>query len=326
MGRAAKVGKGGLHAFWLTAVAIVRRDKKLLTNLTFFWILAILFLPIALFPGWFGEMLAKVLAYPILRISRTDKRITRNLDLLFGEGHGVDPHRIGLSMAREYVGIARNKFSSPEAILRRYILTDSARDFATEWEGGQDMILISGHFGRPQDAVSALAAVGVSFFVPTEPLQPGEYSDLVNWLRQPPRCSYEPISSVTVLKARRYMRGPDRLMPGFLFDRVPKGSGRLYRFCRANNEFGLGPALLARKTGAYVYFGVAVDEGIGKPAIHIDGPIVPQVTDDEAADIDYIMMQLISYYEAWVRQYPEQLIGAAQMRILSDEEVENAVH
>ena len=321
-----RVSWGFVRLCAITAWALATGNWKLLSGgLLFLWLLIAVFPLVAYYPP-LGKKIARRIAGPMLRVSGLDKKIQRNFAILFGPDFQYSLATVGMYVAQEYVGMAANKSRSDDSLLAEYDHDPSLDRFVADWHENHRAILVSAHFGHPQAAVRVLPILGVRLYVPTEPLKVREQFEFTNWLRQPPGCKFEKISGQTVAKAQAHLEAEDPLMPGFMFDRVPSGKGKIYPFLGGYNEFATSPAELARRTGACLYFGVAVHEGTGGSMIYIDGPIHPQVTDDREADIDTMMKTLIGCYEKWARAYPEQLIGAAQMRILSDEEVESTVY
>ena len=94
---------------------------------------------------------------------------------------------------------------------------------------------------------------------------------------------------------------------GMQMDRVAGGPHVLVPFCGRPAPFPLGPATLARATGAPLLpTFIIADADRTHCTFHVEAPIDVPRTRDRDADVRAATEQVVAVYERYVRRYPEQ--------------------
>ena len=113
---------------------------------------------------------------------------------------------------------------------------------------GRGAVIVSAHFGSPEITVQGLAAVGISVYALTEPLQPKALSDFTHWLRSRHGHVNRTVSFGAVKEAMRRLKHGG--IVAILLDRDVGGTGVPMQFCGAETRIPLGAVDLALRTGA----------------------------------------------------------------------------
>ena len=87
---------------------------------------------------------------------------------------------------------------------------------------------------------------------------------------------------------------------------ITNGDGLNVRFFGHETMFPLGPARLARLSGAPIVFGWAARKPGGRYVAHVSAPILSNRDLDPEEDARQITRRIVSEFEQAVRRYPEQ--------------------
>ena len=87
---------------------------------------------------------------------------------------------------------------------------------------------------------------------------------------------------------------------------ISNGDGLKVRFFGHETMFPMGPARLARLSGAPIVFGWAARKPGGRYVAHVSAPILSDRDLDSEEDARQITRRIVSEFEQAVRRYPEQ--------------------
>ena len=87
---------------------------------------------------------------------------------------------------------------------------------------------------------------------------------------------------------------------------ISNGDGLKVRFLGHETMFPMGPARLARLSGAPIVFGWAARKPGGRYVAHVSAPILSNRDLDPEEDARQITRRIVSEFEQAVRRYPEQ--------------------
>lgn len=171
-------------------------------------------------------------------------------------------------------------------------------------ESGRGAVMVSAHFGNPEMAVQGLAAVGISIFALTEPIQPKALSDFTHWLRSQHGHEYRPLSFGAIKEALRRIRQGGAV--AILLDRDVDGSGVPMQFFGDEARIPLGAVDLALRTGAdLIPAWVWRIEGYRFRA-RIGPPLELARTGDHDRDVRANAQRLLALFEGNLRSDPGQ--------------------
>lgn len=242
-------------------------------------------------------------------IRKARRAVQHNLDVIAGKVGFLQTHRRALALFRNYAQMLTDSYKvhlgrplqmEVESIGRTPELVNLIRE--------KGAIMATGHFGMWQ--------VG-PFLAEWRELPPfyvaraEEPNPLVQKWEQQFRDRFKviyttgsPFSALSIVKALR-----EKSVVGMQIDRVLGDTAMTVKMCGREARFPIGPALLARVTGAPLipsFF--VIDESLGRPRlVHYVGPAVfVENTRDRDGDVRRATEALIAVYEKIVCRYPTQ--------------------
>ncbi|MFQ5471975.1 MAG: lysophospholipid acyltransferase family protein [Dehalococcoidia bacterium] len=176
--------------------------------------------------------------------------------------------------------------------------------FATAESHGRGIIFVSAHMGSAEVGAALVVMRGYKVTAVTEQLKPRFLMDWAVACRAALGVTLVPVSKAGVKLIRALRRNE---MVAMIVDAgVDRGGGVPVTFLGRETVFPVGPARLARLSGAPIVFAVAVRLPGGRFRVSVSPPIVPDRDADADADIRRMTQAIASDFEPFVRRYPEQ--------------------
>ena len=169
---------------------------------------------------------------------------------------------------------------------------------------GKGVIFVSAHMGSAEVAASIAVRRGYRITSVAEELRPKLVWDWVQTCRAKMGIALLPVtrSGIRLLRALR-----KREMVAFIVDAgIDRGGGVPVTFFGRQTMFPVGPARLARMSGAPIVFGMAVRRPGGTFVAHIAPPLFSDRGLDADEDARQLTQQIAGIFESFVRQYPDQ--------------------
>lgn len=174
--------------------------------------------------------------------------------------------------------------------------------------GGKGVIAATGHLGMWQAAPSLLQLRGLGRFCLAMAEEPNRrVQDFEKQFRDRFEIIYTTESPFASLQLAKVLR--EGAILGMQIDRNIGGQSVELPFCDAKVAFPLGPAMLARVTGAPIvphFFLLDDIEGERRIVHSIDPPISVAHTRDRQKDVHDATVALVAVYERFVRRYATQ--------------------
>lgn len=176
--------------------------------------------------------------------------------------------------------------------------------FAEAEAHGKGVIFVSAHMGSTEVAASLALIKGYRITSVAERLKPDFVMDWAVACRARMGITLLPVngSGIRLLRALRR-----REMVAFVVDvGIDRGGGVPVSFFGAPTLFPVGPARLARLSGAPVVFGMAARKPAGRFVAHIEPPLFsdPSLPADE--DARRLTQRIADIFQGYVRRYPGQ--------------------
>ncbi len=171
---------------------------------------------------------------------------------------------------------------------------------------GQGAIVVTGHMGYWQIAPFLMAKKAMPPMTMAMAEEPNaKVAEFEARLRQSFRIVYTTRSPFATLDLAQVLRRGE--LVGMQLDRHTGGPRLMADFCGKPAAFPLGPAQLARATGAPLIpvFMLAGDDR-RTCNFYIEEPIIVPRTTDRRADLEEATRRLVATYEQFVRAHPEQ--------------------
>ncbi len=169
---------------------------------------------------------------------------------------------------------------------------------------GKGIIFTSAHMGSTEVAAAIVALRGYKITSIAEPLRPQFVMDWAVACRAAMGITLLPATGSGIRLLRALRRGE---MVAFVVDiGVDLGGGVPATFFGHRTVFPVGPARLARLSGAPIVFGLAARKPGGRFVAHISPPIPANRELDADEDARQITERIVAEFEGFVRRYPEQ--------------------
>ena len=176
--------------------------------------------------------------------------------------------------------------------------------FASAESHGRGIIFVSAHMGSAEVAASLVVLRGYKVTAVTEQIKPRFLMDWAVACRAALGVTLVPVSKAGV-KLIRTLRRND--VVALIVDAgIDRGGGVPVTFLGRETVFPVGPARLARLSGAPIVFAVAVRLRGGRFLVSVSPPIIPDRDTDADDDIRRMTQAIAGNFEPFVRQYPEQ--------------------
>jgi KDO2-lipid IV(A) lauroyltransferase len=177
-------------------------------------------------------------------------------------------------------------------------------NFARAEAYGKGIIFVSAHMGSAEVAASLALLRGYTVTAVTEQLRPKVIMDWAIACRAALGVKLVPVSraGVTLLRALRRKQTVAMVVDAG----IDKGGGVPVRFLGRETVFPVGPARLARLSGAPIVFAVAVRLPGGRFRATVCEPVVSDHEADAADDILRMTQDIAEKFEPFVRQNPDQ--------------------
>lgn len=169
---------------------------------------------------------------------------------------------------------------------------------------GKGVIFVSAHMGSAEVAASIAVRRGYRITSVAEELRPKLVWDWVQTCRAKMGITLLPVtrSGIRLLRALR-----KREMVAFIVDAgIDRGGGVSVTFFGRQTMFPVGPARLARLSGAPIVFGLAVRTPGGTFVAQVAPPLYSDREIDADEDARRLTQQIAGIFESFVRQYPDQ--------------------
>lgn len=171
---------------------------------------------------------------------------------------------------------------------------------------GRGAVVVTGHLGFWQ--IAPILMQRKSYPPLTMAMAEEPNAGTAEWERQfreKFRIVYTTSSPFATLELAQVLRKGE--LVGMQMDRVAGGAHLWLPFCGRPAPFPIGPATLARATGAPLLpTFIIADADRRKCVFHVEEPIEVPRTRNRDADIRLATERAVAVYERYVRQYPEQ--------------------
>ena len=169
---------------------------------------------------------------------------------------------------------------------------------------GKGVVFTSAHMGSAEVAAAIVALRGIKITSVTEELHPRFVMDWARACRAGMGITLLPASRAGIKLLRALRR---KEMVAFVVDAgIENGGGVPVRFLGRETMFPLGPARLARISGAPIVFGLAIRRPGGRFHAHICPPLLSNRALDAEEDQRQMTQRLAEMLEGFVRRYPAQ--------------------
>jgi KDO2-lipid IV(A) lauroyltransferase len=185
-------------------------------------------------------------------------------------------------------------------------------DYFAEAEAhGRGIIFVSAHMGSAEVAAAIAILRGYKITAVTEQLRPKFVMDWAVACRARMGVTLL-LAGGAGIKLLRALRKKE--MVAFAIDAgIDKGGGVTADFFGRDTVFPVGPARLARLSGAPIVFAVAVREPGARFFAYVEPPIVSDRELGAEEDARQLTQRLASTLERYVRRYPEQWYAFREM-------------
>jgi KDO2-lipid IV(A) lauroyltransferase len=231
--------------------------------------------------------------------------IMENLRLAFPEKSEAERRAIGRGTFR-HLGEMIPEFLRvpylPREEIARMFDYEGWENFEAAYAQGKGVIACTGHFGHFDLLAAAHNLRGVPMTTISRKMAIGL------WKATRARAGVQEIyvkrgetfsAAVKALRAGRVL--------GYVIDQnEPHRSALFPTFFGVPAATSATPAVLSRRTGAPVVFGVAVPLRDGRHRVIIEGPFHPPDTGDHERDALAFLQDLNDRLEGWIRRHPEQ--------------------
>jgi KDO2-lipid IV(A) lauroyltransferase len=181
---------------------------------------------------------------------------------------------------------------------------EGEQHFATAESNGRGIIFVSAHMGSAEVGAAIVVMRGYKVTAVTEQIKPRFLMDWAVACRAALGVTLVPVSKAGVKLIRTLRR---KEMVAMIVDAgVDRGGGVPVDFLGRETVFPVGPARLARLSGAPIVFAVAIRLPGGRFRVSISPPIVPDRDADADDDIRRMTQAIAANFEPFIRQYPEQ--------------------
>jgi lauroyl/myristoyl acyltransferase len=253
----------------------------------------------ALMPMWAGIF--------YVLVPRARRIVERNLAQICGPAGPVEEKRRSFRLFVNYAQSIANayalKLGQELPVIPRGVGHEHLEPLA---RSGRGAIMITGHMGFWQIAPYLLAREGfppVTQAMAEEPNRAlAEYEEPLRAQQKIVYTTSSPFASIELAAILR--RGE---FVGMQMDRHTGGAYTMLPFCGREAPFPLGPATLARATGApLVPFFVVAERDRLHCTVNVEAPIHVARTRDRGRDARQAMAAAVAVYERYVRAHPEQ--------------------
>jgi KDO2-lipid IV(A) lauroyltransferase len=169
---------------------------------------------------------------------------------------------------------------------------------------GRGVIFTSAHMGSMEVASSLILLRGYKITSVAERLRPQLLMDWIVTCRAKMGVTLLPASGSGMKLVRALRRNE---MVALVVDiGIANGGGVPVTFFGHRTLFPVGPARLARLSGAPILFGLAVRRRDGRYTAYISRPILANRELEAEEDIRQVTQRIVDEFERFVRRYPEQ--------------------
>ena len=169
---------------------------------------------------------------------------------------------------------------------------------------GRGIIFTSAHMGSTEVAASIVALRGYRITSVAEDLKPQFVMDWARACRLRMGVTLLPTTGSGIKLVRALRR---KEMVAFIVDAgIDRGGGVPVTFFGHETVFPVGPARLARLSGAPILFGLAARRPGGRFQAYFSEPILSDRKLDADEDARRITQLIVDKFEGFVRRYPEQ--------------------
>jgi KDO2-lipid IV(A) lauroyltransferase len=170
---------------------------------------------------------------------------------------------------------------------------------------GNGVVFALLHIGNFDLVGQVLAARRIPLTVPVERMQPERLFQFLTRTREAQGIRLVPVDRASRPLLRALRQGA---VVGVAADRRLEGRSVVVDFLGRRVEFALGPAELARRTGAALLIGVGIREGVSQFKGLVFAVEMPR-TDDPRADEQAATQQVARIAESLIRAYPGQWLA-----------------
>jgi len=190
-----------------------------------------------------------------------------------------------------------------ESLLDR-LEVEGEENFAAAEAYGRGIIFTSAHIGSTEVAASSVILRGYKITAVSERFGPQFLMDWAEASRAKMGITLLPTTGSGIKLLRALRRNE---MVALVVDvGIANGGGVPVTFFGHQTVFPVGPARLARLSGAPIIFALAVRKPHGRFLAHISPPILANREIDPEEDARQVTQRIVDIFERFVRRYPEQ--------------------
>jgi lauroyl/myristoyl acyltransferase len=274
-----------------------------------FWVLLAVYVLLGRLPVQVRYAVARLLADAVYRARPGLRAALRdNMRHVLGPtASDEDVERAARQVARNagryYADLIAMPRLNPHKLYRKGLRLEGLHYVQDATAAGRGVVLVSAHYGNPEMAVQALAAVGIHVFAFTEPLRPPALSRLTHKLRNR-HHEFRTVNLANIREAMRRLRGGGVVC--ILCDRDIQGRGIEVEFLGGRLRVPPGAVELAMRTNAeLIPAWVRRVRGFRLHAV-IGPPLPLERTGNHDRDLLINTQRLLRRFEPEVRRDPTQ--------------------
>jgi KDO2-lipid IV(A) lauroyltransferase len=240
-------------------------------------------------------------------VPKARRAITRNLERVLGSASPLETHARSFRLFVNYAQSITNMYClhSGQPVPVDAVTVGQEHIFKLQAEG-RGAVVVTGHLGFWQ--IAPILMQRKSYPPLTMAMAEEPNAGTAEWekqFREKFRIVYTTSSPFATLELATVLRRGE--LVGMQMDRCAGGPHVLVPFMGTPAPFPLGPATLARATGAPLLpTFIIADADRTHCTFHVEAPIEVARTRDRDADVRAATAQVVAVYERYVRQYPEQ--------------------
>lgn len=233
--------------------------------------------------------------------------VEKNLERVLGPASAVEQHARSYRLFVNYAQSIANMYClhSGQPVPVEAVTLGQEHIFKLQAEK-RGAVVVTGHLGFWQ--IAPILMQRKSYPPLTMAMAEEPHAGTAEWekqFREKFRIVYTTSSPFATLDLANVLRRGE--LVGMQMDRFAGGPHVMVPFCGMPAPFPLGPATLARATGAPLLpTFIIADADRRHCTFHVEAPIEVARTRDRRADVLQATQQVVAVYERYVRTYPEQ--------------------
>jgi lauroyl/myristoyl acyltransferase len=240
-------------------------------------------------------------------VPKARRAVEHNLERVLGPAPPVEAHARSFRLFVNYAQAITNMYclhqGQPVPVNAVTVGQEHITKLQSEKRGA---VVVTGHLGFWQ--IAPILMQRKSYPPLTMAMAEEPHQGTAEWekqFREKFRIVYTTSSPFATLELASVLRRGE--LVGMQMDRFSGGPHVMLPFCGQPAPFPLGPATLARATGAPLLPTVIIaDADRTHCTFHVEAPIEVPRTRDRTRDVRVATEQAVAVYERYVRQHPEQ--------------------